>query len=881
MPNVRSGLRRFAAELQRRKVLRVLFAYLVVAWLVIVVVSTTWEALFLPPGTLTVVILMAVAGLPLVAVLAWTYDLVPDAGSSTGTGADPRDGASLLADLAAAAGVPPPLRPRPAQHRQGVRPETPRLPDTLPSPGTPFIGRAAELEEIASLLRDAGCRLVTVTGPGGVGKTRLALQAAQQLGPGFAHGVAYLSLSGLSSPDLLASALAEVFGITISRRDDPLKELTDYLREKELLLVLDTFEHLTDGAALIAAILERAPRVRALVTSRERLNIQPETLLDLAGLPVVDDDHGDAEALGLFAAAAGRVGRPFRMDGEARACAVRICTLLDGMPLGIELAAAWVRVLSCAEIADELERGVDMLSSTAADLPQRHRSLRATFDASWGLLSEAERRALVRLAVFRSSFDRHAARAVAGADAALLRALLDKSLLSRAGGRFLMLDVVRQYAAQRLDPEAAAAARAAHVAYFTTLLGRLRRRLMRSDPDALTQVAEVIDEVRSAWSHAVERADAVALGTALDGLFDFYEARGWASEGRNSFARAAEAIGNGASAPDRVVALTRARLDVRHGAFCDRLGQHAEAESLLRRGLAAALEVGQKSEISFALQKLATNRCAMGEYEEARHALGEALALAESLNDPRATAWSLTHLGSVAWAKGDYERATQLYRDALTIHREQEDRSGLWTALNNLGVIAGAREDFPEARRRFRAALEVQTELGNQRSTAMLLHNLGNISLLAGDLADAREQLEAARAIAEEMGYRAMLAHTLAVLADVALRENDLPAAEAMLGRALGSASAARNHPVTLQALLTLARVRLAQGDAAAAADLAAAVAAHPASERQEMDDAKRLLTELGVSGDTATATLAGAGRGADFERWVGEVLAQSTSPDA
>jgi predicted ATPase/Tfp pilus assembly protein PilF len=861
---MRRRFQHLRAELRRRKVVRVTAAYAVAGWVVVQVVETTWEALGMPPGTLTVVIVVVLAGLPLAVVLSWAYELVPDASAESGDRRPQNaDAAARSAQGASALGAP--AAPRP----------------TLPTPATPFVGRHAELQQLERMLRGPGSRLITITGPGGVGKTRFALEAPRVAAAAFPHGMVFVPLGGLSDPDLLVPALAEALGIRLSRRDDPLPELLDFLRDKRLLLVLDNFEHLIAGARPLSDLLEHAAELRLLVTSRERLGLVSETLLPLEGLTLAPDpDGGEGDAVQLFAVAARRADPRFGLDVDTRPCVERICHLLDGVPLALELASAWVRTLSCREMVEELERGLDILSTTAPDLPARHHSLRATFASSWRLLSEAERHAVARLSVFRSAFDREVAAAVAQTDTGTLRQLVDKSLLSRAGGGFLMLDVIRQYAAERLHerPREEEVSRTRHAHYFSGLLRSVEAGVIRSDPAALAAVASRIDEVRAAWLWALDRGDAAALLEGVNALFHFYEARGWAREGADTFGRAALRLAHGGGAGgDRNLRLLLARLDVCHGVCRDRLGEPAQAEALLLKGLTQARGTDAAGDVVFALLKLGAHRWSVGRYEEAETALREARELAQHEGDRFQGGWALAYLGNVAWARGDYPSATSLYHEALTVLRQEEDRNGTWMVLNNLGVIAGDEERYDEAARRFREALAIQVELGNRRSAALLHHNLGAAAVELGDRAGAREHLESAIAISEEMGYRPVLAFSLTTLARLHLGDGELGRADHLLRRALQTAAAAGNHPYLLGALLLMARVRRAAGDHGGAAQLAGLVVRHPASERERRDAAAALLEELRGAGATAMEAR-GAGEDElhrELDRTVAAVLAE------
>lgn len=858
----RSWVRWFLHEVKSRKVLRVLLLYFAAAAVVTQVINILGPRVGVPNAG-TMVILLALAGLPIAAVFAWLYDVVP--APSSPHGSPPGDpNAGDVRDESA------------ASRKQASHP----WPAALPTAVTPFVGRDDEVRELHDLLCSSSCRLVTVTGTGGVGKTRLALHTAREVAPMFRDGVVYRALSGLASPDLLVPSLAESLGVPLSRGEDPVAELKAFLREKNLLLVLDNFEHLTSAAGLLATLLENAPGVRMLVTSRERLNLQHETLLALDGLTFGEQDN-DSDAVKLFLAGARRLDRHFQMDAANRSQIVRICALLGGIPLAIELASSWVRALSCAEILAELERDLDVLSSESPDLEERHHSMRATFDASWRLLAPPEQSALARLAVFRSAFDRAAAREVADADVPLLRNLVDKSLLTRAGERLLMLDVVRTYALDRLTSDTAMERRARerHLACFTAMLQSVQSEVERADAAAIQRVADSIDDIRAAWNYATQTGNASALARAMDGMFHFYETRGWAREGAEIFAQsrtamAAASQGHGAA---RLIRMTAARLDAREGVFLHRLGDLQRAESLLSRGVAATRELEETPELVFALHRLGAVHYSMGDYAEAERLHREVLTLAEKLNDRLAVGWAMTHLGNVAWARGEFDAATRLYTAALDVLREESDYNGIWVTVNNLGVLAASRQQYDEAQRRFREALALQSELKNPRLGAHGLHNLGCAASASGDFERAREWFHEALEISERMGYESIAGITLVDIAELEILENNEAEATAALHRALRTAAAAGNDPLALQAMLTLAQLRVWQGDTHGAAELAGLIAAHPSSDPDVRRKTAELLGEIGTNAPEADLDL-----GMMIDRIVGSTRGRATdSPPA
>jgi len=818
MPTTLRRFRTLLSELKRRRVIRTVAGYSVAAGGLITFAERITGALKLPATTPDYVVIGALIGLPVVVLASWMFDLVTDTGTP--------------------ATQPVPVTP--------LLPPAPEPLAALPSAGTAFIGRGRELSELIDLMRDPATRLVTLIGPGGSGKTRLSVSAARELEPHFEHGLRYIALSGLATPDLLAASIADSLGMTLTRRDDGGSEVVDYLRGKKLLLVLDNFEHLLTGAGLLSSIVEAAPGVRMLVTSRERLNLLTEILVPLEGLQVVAQDGSDGDAVQLFVSAARREDHHFQLDATNRDAVRRICRLVDGLPLAIELAAAWVRVMSCEEIHADLAMSFDILSSTSPDMPERHRSLRVAFNASWKRLSRVEQDAVASLSVLRSDFDRETAQAVAGADVALLRVLLDKSLLTRANSQFLMLEMIRQYAAEQLheEPAVEAAARHRHVQYFANLLASLEHAATRWDPTAFARISEDIDDVRGAWRFATDTVDTDSLLRGTNTLFHFYDARGWGQEGAEAFARAARTVAtSGDQNAER--RLAHARLTLRSGGLLSRLGRHTEADALLRRGLAEARDCASTSDIMFGLHRLSGNCLMMGAYDDAQRIGEEALVLALQHGSSYEIGWSQAHLGNVSVARGEYDVATHQHTEALALLRQEGDRNGMWVAINNLGVIAGSRADYHEARRRFEEGLQLQRELGNQYSIATLLHNLGCTAIDTHEYALARAYLEEGLEMSERMGYYGKISLSLAALSDALVEQGELVDARATAMRALTIATESGNNPTTLEAMLSLVHLRIREGDRVGAARVALVVAAHPASGGNARSRARQYLGEL------------------------------------
>lgn len=453
----------------------------------------------------------------------------------------------------------------------------------LPLATTPFVGRSSELAALDDLLLNPEVRLVTIVGPGGIGKTRMALAYAEQLVAKptpqhpYPNGVFFVNLAALSEAERLIPTLAEALNFRMQgearEKRSPKQQLLDYLHNRGLLLVLDNFEHLLspphhlekeidDGAALVAEILQTAPDVRILVTSRERLNLHMEQVFAIDGLTIPDwetgapgadvEDVGEYTAVRLFLQAAQRSQQSFSLESDdERLALIRICHLVGGMPLALELAASWVDMLSLVDIAIELERGLDLLEAEMRDVPQRQRSVRASFDYSWGKLNEREQSVFAQLSIFRGGFTRPAVQAVTGATLQELSQLLNKSFIQfdKQRDRYQVHGLLRQYGAERLsqDSELETALQDRHSTYYCQALANHTNDLKGArQRQALSIIEADIENVRLAWNHAVMRQELADIGVSIESLYRFYWNQStYLEEGINDFEKAAALLRTG------------------------------------------------------------------------------------------------------------------------------------------------------------------------------------------------------------------------------------------------------------------------------------------------------------------------------------------------
>ena len=658
--------------------------------------------------------------------------------------------------------------PETAALAEQIRGAADERPYSLPPREQNLVGRDEELALLSAQLANPAQRLHSIVGPGGVGKTRLALELGWQaaeahLGP-FLHGVFFVPLADVAaeSPGFnpLVTAVAEAIGFTFAGSAEPQAQLVNYLKNKKMLLLLDNLEHLMGAVRpLILALHQYAPGLSILVTSRERLNLANEWTLPLAGLPTTAAGADFSPALALFVQRAQQVEARFALAKEgdwSETAVAQICQLLEGMPLAIELAAAWVRLLSCPEILAELQQNLAGLGGSRADSPARHHSLRAVFDYSWQLLTPDEQQTLARLSVFQGGFERKAAAEVAQARLPQLSALLDKSFLRRrvaettsaATSRYEMLTVVRQFAAEHLaNGPALADLQGRYGRYYLNLVAEQEANLQGSDqPGALGFINQEMDNIRQAWRLAVAHKDVAAIDQATGTLSLFLYMRSWFREGLELFALAANALVADASAP--LVAKLRAR----QGWFAFLSGQVEPAAQLLNQSKDLLSSTGDPEALTYTLSFLAVVNQALGDAETAVALGTEALEVAAESGLPYSQAISSNILSQIAYVQKRYVAALAHSHASLQLEQALGNRWSMGFSLVNLGRVAYALGDYATARAHYEESLAIRQEMQDARGQGLCFMYLGDTAVASQNPAEAHTQFQRGLAIFSQIG---------------------------------------------------------------------------------------------------------------------------------
>ncbi len=736
----------------------------------------------------------------------------------------------------------------------------------LPPETTPFIGRQQQLDDLSSLLARPDVQLVTIYGPGGIGKTRLALHAAcEQVGL-YRDGVYFIPLDAVDSADRILPLIAQALDIQLLEKESPVDRICSALRESDLLLILDNFEHLQEAGLLISQLLGRTRHLQIIITSRQQLNLQEEWTYTLTHLSLPRSSDSSKEILGseavdLFLQVCSRMGQKIPPGDENLRTIARICKLMEGFPLGIELAAATIQSLTLEEIYRQIESNLGSLTSPINNVPQRHRSLRAAFEHSWQLLNHDSRQSLRRLAVFHDSFEPELAAAVTGAVRQELEQLIRCSLLLREGSRFVFHPLVHQFALEKLQQDSTEleSLQGIFAAAFIDLIQDKSHHLKTSSRvETLIQLQKDEENIGAAWAWALKTADMPLIEKGMDSLYLYYQVQSRYQEGLSAFSPDPELP------QDREWNRIKGWLLLYRGVFARNMGRYELAEDSYTRAEALFQTMGEKFELAVCAVRLAGVALNLGQYsrtlslcddairtfeqhqnswwqalatflagdahyrlgkiEKAQALLEESAAFARDSGDPGRITASLNTLADVLCYQGDLDSAEILFRECLENSRTLQDHYGAAVHLNNLGTIFHTRQQWDDAAFAYNESLNICRKIGDRYGEAVALSNLGEVALEHGDLAQAHAHFEEGLAISEEINNTWSTLACLGNLTGTAFHIGAVPQAREHLARGLSLALKTSTFTMLPKLLLSAARIDLLDNGRDRAAGLIAQI---------------------------------------------------------
>jgi predicted ATPase/class 3 adenylate cyclase len=742
---------------------------------------------------------------------------------------------------------PTPVTPRPKPH------------PWLPAPLTPIIGREADVALVQKLLKREDARLVTITGPGGVGKTRLSVAIGASLADDFPDGVYFVELAAVTDPQLVPQVIAQRLGIALTSGQPALEQIAAATREKRMLWVLDNFEQLLDGALIVRDALEACPSVKALVTSRATLRLRGEWEAPLSPLELPDvdldltpDDALTYPAVRLFVDRAQAASPTFELDETTLTPAVGICRRLDGLPLALELAAARIRVMPLPALLDRLSDAthparLKTLTGGARDMPERHQTLRAAIEWSYELLAPGEQALFRALATFAGGATFEAVEAAVHASAhpdtdvfAGLATLVEQSLLTQreeeGKPRYLMLETIREYGLEQLSAsDDAEAVNDGHARFYLNLAEEAAPKLTGPrQQEWLQRLEREQDNMRAALRWTQER-DLVSALRIASALYRFWETRGYAVEGRrwlDGLLASAESEGiplseevyskahiaaaylayvlqdysQAGTLLDQVLESVDVRehpsevaeaLNLQGLVALDR-GDREKAKQLFMRSVELRRHTGEKRGLAMSLLNLGS---VIGDNNESAQYRQESLDLFRDLGDTAATAHALNNLGNAHFGMGDFKRAANCFNESLSLYRSLGGRRGIAMALNNLGQVKRILGNYGEAVHLFEETLAIRRSLEDKRGEVLALLNLGNLAYVLSDRARALETLEASLGLSKAIQYTEVQAYIVASLGRVHILF-DAAKAQALLEESISESTLIGNREIVGLCLL-------------------------------------------------------------------------------
>ena len=701
-------------------------------------------------------------------------------------------------------------------------------------PSHPLFGRNEEVQQLEGVLLDPNCRLITINGQGGMGKTHLARHISARNEILFLYGVVFLELNTVYNEEQLIRALCDALGLTPTQNDEPFKQIITYLQSQELLIVLDNFEHLLGSINILETLLESAPHITLLLTSREKLNLKQEYALELTGLPIPERGSVlEADAAQLFTARARQIQASFNIENEQ--VFIDLCQYVNGMPLALEMAAGWVDMLTLKDINHEIQQNIDMLSSSLHNIPQRHRSIRNLFTQTWEYFSKREQDHLFTLTVFQGGFSLQAAQSVAKISAFVLRTFVNKAWLHTAGDkRFVFHELIRQYLDEQLEESAfdMESVLVTHANYYADYFQRFNDDLYNNPYviGALNAMNLEMENIGKSWQwairhHSLEHIDKILESfAALYLQKSQYEALILLLEQTSPFFE------------DNRASLLLARIYNQLGRAYYYNGQREQSRSVFGKSLQIAQYFEDDLQIAHALHGLAA--CNMvTDWDECERLLHESVTAYEDASNPVQVALARNTLAATYNFWGRKDEAIPLYQNAYAVLKAVND-SRFTTPLRALGEVAFENADFEQAREQFQIALKVLEQLGNQSGISIILLKLGDLELKLENYDKARSYYEQSLVVSRHFG-KSMMA--VDCLGRVALYQGQYLQAKQHFSEALRNGV---NRDFHMIVLVDCAELFVATEQLELATALASIVLVHPATANVTYKRLEALLSE-------------------------------------
>ena len=659
----------------------------------------------------------------------------------------------------------------------------------FPTLTTPFVGRTREITEISQLIKNPDHHIITLLGPGGAGKTRLAIEVGQKLADDFNDGVTFIPLESVEDPDLVPSEIAEALNFPMSGGQDLQLEIVNFLREKEMLLIIDNLEHLIDGVKYISKGMERMPKITILVTTRERLRLRGEHLYDVNNM-IIPPRQISAEELAeypsaqLFVSNATHSMPDFKINETNAPHIAHIINLVHGMPLAIELATGWLEMLSLEEIAYEIEQSLDFLETNMRDMPERHRSVRAVFEYSWNLLTDQDRDAFMTLSIFRAGFDREAAQKVTGESLRTLISLSQKSLLFRdPNGNYKLHSLLRQFAEELFETKYTKKMTVinAYIDYYRDLVVRFYSFFLSpKEKDGVKQFEMHNENIRHSWQLAVEHVRYDAIDTMLHPFILYFLSTGNLQEASRRVKDLIDHLESDGLQHEMIYW----RLQNRYALLLGRVGQPRQSEAIALKVMEHFREIAHREELIRTLNILCYCQMVLGDYAKSREYAHQARDMLQSEGDEEHYAQTMGNLGYLEYLDGNLELAKSIYDDLLSLTKRVSP-VGYAFAQNNLGEVVRAMGDFDGAADLYQQAYDTFKRYKHLRGMAFTLSNLAGINSVRGQLDQAKEMHHKSYKINKEIGDQIGIGHSLSAMGNIAYAEQDFKTMQTYYQQAL------------------------------------------------------------------------------------------------